>query len=98
MSDREVLLAGLRFFQPQPGKLGGQKIATKSDVVRSLLGDGEEQETFDGHPLPDDGRNVLPTWRTLAVDARGLDRQAIGHCSNEACQATHRAELRRQWT
>ena len=44
---------------------------TKSDLVRSLLGDGEKQETFDGHPRPDDGRNVLPTWRTLAVDARG---------------------------
>ena len=95
VSDGEVLLAGLLFFQPQYGKLGGQKLArswessgglekegsdkikttiTKSDLARSLLGDGEEQETFDGRPRPGDGRKVLPTWRTLAVDAKGLDQ------------------------
>ena len=87
VSDGEVLLAGLLFFQPQYGKLGRQKLGlswralkgsdtiktttTKNDLVRGLLGDGEKQETFDGHPRPDDGRDVLPTWRTLAVDARG---------------------------
>ena len=49
-------------------------ITKSDDLIRSLLGDGEGQETFDGHPRPDDGRNVLPTWRTLAVDARGLDQ------------------------
>ena len=34
----------------------------------------EKQETSDGHPYPDDGCNVLPTWRTLAVNERGLDQ------------------------
>ena len=39
---------------------------TKNDFVQGLLGDGEKQETCDGHPRPDDGCDVLPTWRTLA--------------------------------
>ena len=46
----------------------------KNDLVRSLLGDSEKQEALDGHPCPDDDRDVLPTWRTLAVDAGGLYR------------------------
>ena len=46
----------------------------KNDLVWSLLGNGEEQETFDGHPRLDDDRDVMPTWRTLAVDARGPDQ------------------------
>ena len=45
----------------------------KNDLVQSLLGDGEKQETFDGHPRPDDGRDVLPTWRTPAIDATRPD-------------------------
>ena len=57
---------------------------TKNDLV--LLGDGEKQETFGGHTRPDDYRDVLPTWRSLAVDARGSDQcmvwQAIHHCSS----------------
>ena len=51
----------------------------KNDLVWSLLGDGEKQEPSDGHPYPDDDCDVLPTWRTLAVDARGLDQ------TNEWC-------------
>ena len=47
---------------------------TKNDLVQNLLGDGVKEETFDAHPRPDDCRDVLPTWRTLAVDARGLDQ------------------------
>ena len=35
-------------------------------LSRVCLGDGEKQETCDGHPRPDDGCDVLPTWRTLA--------------------------------
>ena len=58
-------------------KEGSDKIKTtiaKNDLVRSLLGDAEQQETFDGHPRPDDGRDVLPTWRTLTIVARGPDQ------------------------
>ena len=73
---------------------GSDKIKTtiaKNDLVRSLLGDGEKQETFDGHPRPDDGRDVLPTWRTLSIEARGPDQtnavwQAIGHFSSTPVQ------------
>ena len=122
VSDGEVLLAGLLFFQPQCGKLGGQKTRSivespeglekessdkvkattaKNDLVWSRLGNGAKQETFDGHPGLDDGRDVLPTWRTLAIDARGLD-QTDAWCGkrlvtapstlfNEACRAKHRA-------
>ena len=81
-------------------KKGSDKINTtiaKVDLVRSLLGDGEKQEPFDGHPRPDDGRDVLPTWRTPAIDARGPDQiqcmvwQAIGHCSSTP-SSTRRAE------
>ena len=46
----------------------------KNDLVRSLLGDGEKRETFGGHPRPDADRDVLPTWRTLAIDVRGPDQ------------------------
>ena len=97
--DGEVLLAGLLFFQPQYGKLGGQELArswralkgwkkassdqvetttAKNDLVWGLLGNGQKQEAFDGHPRLDDDRYVLPTQRTLAVKARGLDQTNAG--------------------
>ena len=58
-------------------KEGSDTIKTtvaKNDLVWSLLGDGQKQETSDGHPYPDDGCNVLPTRRTLAVDAGRPDQ------------------------
>ena len=117
VSDGEVLLAGLLFFQPQYGKLGGQKLArseglekkgsdtikttvAKNDLLWSLLGNGEKQETSDGHPCPDDGCDVLPSGELLQSVREDLIRQcmvwqAIGHCSstqfNEACRAKHKA-------
>ena len=33
----------------------------KNDSVQSLLGNGEEQQTPDGHPCPADDRDVLPS-------------------------------------
>ena len=68
----------------------------KNDLVRSLLGDGEKQETFDGHPRPD----VLPTWRTPATDAREPD-QTNAWCGKGLVTAppprsTRRAEQNRE--
>ena len=111
VSDGEVLLAGLLFFQPQYGKMGGPKLArseglekkgsdtikttvAKNDLVWSLLGNGEKQETSDGHPCPDDGCDVLPTWRTLAVDARGPD-QTDAWCGKRLVTAPPPSSTRR---
>ena len=68
---------------------------TKSDLVRSLLGDGENQGTFGGNPRPDDGRNVLRTWRTLAVDGRGLD-QTNSWCGKRSVTAPPPRSTRRR--
>ena len=68
----------------------------KNDLVRSLLGDGEKQETFDGHSRPDDGRDVLTTWRIFSIGARGSD-QTNAWCGKRSVTAppprsTRRAE------
>ena len=55
---------------------------TKSALIRSLLGDGEKQETFDSHPRPDDGRNALPTGRILQSLREDLIRPMRGVASD----------------
>ena len=77
----------------------------ENDLVWSLLGDGEKQETSDGHPYPDDDCDALPAWRTVAVDAERPD-QTNAWCDkrlvtapprqfNEACRAKHKATTTR---
>ena len=80
-------------------KKGSDTIKTtmaKNDLVWSLLGDGEKQETSDGRPCPDDGCDVLPTWGTLAVDARGPDQTNVWRgkrlATSPPLRSTRRAE------
>ena len=78
-------------------KEGSDKIKAaiaKNDLVQSVLGDGEKQETFDGHPRLDGGRDVLLTWRTLAVGARG-PHQTNAWCGKRLVTAPPHRSTRR---
>ena len=78
-------------------KKGSDTIKTtiaKNDLVWGLLGDGEKQEISGGDPCPDDGCDVLPTWRTLAVDARGL-AQTNAWCGKRLVAAPPPSSTRR---